>query len=45
MAHADSALVPEGVKTRQQFWDHVHEQLARLLAGQRAWVCRLLVSV
>ena len=44
MPHAESALVPEGVTTRQQFWDHVHEQLAHLLADQRAWVCRFLVS-
>lgn len=44
MPHADSALVPEGVKTRQQFWDHVYEQLIHLFADQRAWVCNYLVS-
>jgi hypothetical protein len=43
MPHADSALVPEGLTTRQQFWDHVHEQLVHLLADQRAWVRRFLV--
>jgi hypothetical protein len=38
MPHADSALVPEGFKTRRQFWDHVYEQLIQLLADQRTWV-------
>ena len=45
MPHADSALLPEGIKTRQQFWDHVYEQLIHLLAGQRVWVCRSLHTV
>ena len=45
MPHADSALVPEGVKTRLQFWDHVHEQLVHLLADQRAWVCPFSLSL
>lgn len=44
MPHADSALVPAGITTREQFWDHVHEQLIHLLGDQRAWVCRFLVS-
>ena len=39
MPHADSALVPEGITTREQFWEHVHEQLTLLLVNQRAWVC------
>ena len=43
MPHADSALVPEGITTRRQFWEHVHEQLVHLLADQRAWVRRFLV--
>jgi hypothetical protein len=44
MPHADSALVPEGTITRQQFWDHVYEQLIHLLGDERAWVCSCLVS-
>ncbi|KAF9793212.1 GAF domain nucleotide-binding protein [Thelephora terrestris] len=41
MPHADSALVPEGTITRQQFWDHVYEQLIHLLGDERAWVSNL----
>ncbi|KAF9653974.1 GAF domain nucleotide-binding protein [Thelephora ganbajun] len=41
MPHADSAHVPESITARQQFWDHVHEQLVHLLADQRAWVSNL----
>lgn len=45
MPHADSALVPEGVTTRQQFWDHVYEQLVPLLTDQRAWVCHSPIPI
>ena len=40
MAHADSALLPEGVETKEEFWDHVYRQLVYLLADQRVWVSR-----
>ena len=42
MPHADSSLVPESITTREQFWEHVHEQLIHLLGDQRAWVCHFL---
>ncbi|KDQ10226.1 hypothetical protein BOTBODRAFT_178270 [Botryobasidium botryosum FD-172 SS1] len=42
MPHADSALVPSSVATKQQFWGHVHEQLSLVLDGQnRNWVSNL----
>ncbi|KAJ3927560.1 MAG: GAF domain-like protein [Lentinula lateritia] len=41
MPHADSSLVPEEVKTKTQFWTHVHSQLESLLDGQRNWVSNL----
>ncbi|KAF9818128.1 hypothetical protein IEO21_02970 [Rhodonia placenta] len=40
MPHADSALVPHGLD-KAAFWDHVHDQLAALLEGQRNWVTNL----
>ncbi|KAI0798497.1 GAF domain-like protein [Irpex lacteus] len=40
MPHADSAYVPQGL-SKTQFWEHVHEQLAALLEGQRSWVVNL----
>ncbi|KAK7692220.1 hypothetical protein QCA50_003844 [Cerrena zonata] len=40
MPHADSAYVPSGL-TKPEFWDHVHDQLAPLLEGQRNWVTNL----
>jgi len=41
MPHVDSSLVPKSITARQQFWEHVHEQLVHLLGDQRAWVCHL----
>jgi L-methionine (R)-S-oxide reductase len=40
MPHADTSLLPPGTLSKQQFWDHVYDQLAALLAGQRDWVRR-----
>ncbi|PIL36044.1 hypothetical protein GSI_01704 [Ganoderma sinense ZZ0214-1] len=40
MPHADSAMIPPGLD-KAAFWDHVHEQLSHLLAGQRHWVTNL----
>ncbi|KAF8902902.1 GAF domain-like protein [Gymnopilus junonius] len=41
MPHADSSLVPDTIQTKQEFWDHIHEQLDGLLDGQRHWVSNL----
>ncbi|KAF5380223.1 hypothetical protein D9757_008228 [Collybiopsis confluens] len=41
MPHADSSLVPEEIKTKAQFWTHVHGQLKILLEDQRHWVSNL----
>ncbi|KAF4621370.1 hypothetical protein D9613_000315 [Agrocybe pediades] len=38
MPHADSALVPESIKTKSEFWEHIFIQLQGLLEGQRHWV-------
>lgn len=37
MPHADAAYVPSGL-SKPEFWNHVHDQLAPLLEGQRNWV-------
>lgn len=37
MPHADTAYVPQGLG-KPEFWEHVHDQLASLLDGQRSWV-------
>lgn len=37
MPHADTAFVPQGLN-RSEFWDHVRDQLALLLDGERSWV-------
>ncbi|KIY44585.1 GAF domain-like protein [Fistulina hepatica ATCC 64428] len=39
MPHADASLVPETITTKTAFWEHVHEQLAALIDGQRNWAC------
>ncbi|KAF9462459.1 GAF domain nucleotide-binding protein [Collybia nuda] len=44
MPHADSSLVPESIKTKTEFWNHVHTQLGYLLDGQRNWVTNLANS-
>ncbi|KAF9482213.1 GAF domain-like protein [Pholiota conissans] len=41
MPHADSALVPESIKTKSEFWEHVHAQIESLLDGKRHWVSNL----
>ncbi|GLB37792.1 putative GAF domain-like protein [Lyophyllum shimeji] len=41
MPHADSSLVPPSIKTKVEFWEHVHAQLELLLDGQRNWVSNL----
>ncbi|TRM70216.1 GAF domain-like protein [Schizophyllum amplum] len=41
MPHADSSLVPESIKTKTEFWNHVYDQLNSLLDGQRSWVTNL----
>ncbi|THH17871.1 hypothetical protein EW146_g3011 [Bondarzewia mesenterica] len=41
MPHADGALVPPSVKTKEDFWVHVHDHLGALLEGQRDWVTNL----
>ncbi|KAF5321617.1 hypothetical protein D9619_001485 [Psilocybe cf. subviscida] len=41
MPHADSALVPESVQTKTEFWTHVQLQLEGLYDGQRYWVSNL----
>ncbi|KAG6827340.1 hypothetical protein H0H92_012161 [Tricholoma furcatifolium] len=38
MPHADASLVPESIKTKAEFWQHVYNQLEGLLDGQRNWV-------
>ncbi|KAG5646257.1 hypothetical protein DXG03_004084 [Asterophora parasitica] len=39
--HADSSLVPQSIKTKTEFWEHVYSQLVPLLEGQRNWVTNL----
>ncbi|KAI9634799.1 GAF domain-like protein [Dioszegia hungarica] len=41
MPHADSAYVPEDIKTKEQFYHHVTEQITALLNGSRYWVSNL----
>ncbi|KAA1471807.1 GAF domain-like protein [Dentipellis sp. KUC8613] len=41
MPHADSSLVPSTIKTRAEFWAHVHDQLSALIDGQGDWVTNL----
>ncbi|KAJ7162098.1 GAF domain-like protein, partial [Mycena filopes] len=42
MPHADSALVPETITTKAEFWAHTYAQLDMLLdANQRNWVTNL----
>lgn len=38
MPHADSSYLPPSVTTKAQLWDHIYEQLATLIDGQRQWV-------
>ncbi|KAF8971093.1 GAF domain-like protein [Flammula alnicola] len=38
MPHADSALVPDSIQTKSEFWEHIHFQVESLLDGQRHWV-------
>ncbi|KAG6866399.1 hypothetical protein C0991_004684 [Blastosporella zonata] len=41
MPHADASFVPEDIKTKKEFWEHVYVQLEALLGGQRNWVTNL----
>ncbi|KAJ7091975.1 GAF domain-like protein [Mycena belliarum] len=42
MPHADSALVPETITTKAEFWAHTYSQLEALLdSQQRNWVTNL----
>ncbi|KIK39996.1 hypothetical protein CY34DRAFT_88207 [Suillus luteus UH-Slu-Lm8-n1] len=41
MLHADASLVPDSIKTKAEFWTHVHDQLEILVGGQRHWVSNL----
>ncbi|KAJ6594464.1 GAF domain-like protein [Mycena capillaripes] len=42
MPHADSALVPETITTKAEFWAHTYSQLDMLLdSDQRNWVTNL----
>ncbi|KAF7315859.1 GAF domain-containing protein [Mycena indigotica] len=42
MPHADSALVPESITSKSDFWAHVYSQLDALLDGQHGnWVTNL----
>ncbi|KAJ6498790.1 GAF domain-like protein [Mycena sanguinolenta] len=42
MPHADSALVPETITTKAEFWAHTYSQLHALLdSDQRNWVTNL----
>ncbi|KAJ7141239.1 GAF domain-like protein [Mycena epipterygia] len=42
MPHADSALVPENITTKAEFWAHTYSQLDMLLdSQQRNWVTNL----
>jgi L-methionine (R)-S-oxide reductase len=41
MPHADASLVPDSIKTKSEFWTHVHDQLELLMGGQRHWVSNL----
>ncbi|KAK7005983.1 GAF domain-containing protein [Favolaschia claudopus] len=42
MPHADSALVPETITTKPEFWAHIYSQLDALLdSNQRNWVTNL----
>lgn len=38
MPHADSSSIPEVVKSKIEFWEHVHLQLVGLLDNQTSWV-------
>ncbi|KAG2747076.1 GAF domain-like protein [Suillus brevipes Sb2] len=41
MPHADASLIPDSIKTKAEFWAHVHDQLEILVGGQRHWVSNL----
>lgn len=38
MPHADSSFVPDTVKTKEEFWAHVHAQVQSLIAVRKQWV-------
>ncbi|PVF95591.1 GAF domain-like protein [Serendipita vermifera] len=41
MPHADSSFIPSSMKTKREFWEHVHAQLVGLLDDQSSWVTNL----
>ncbi|ODN74049.1 hypothetical protein L202_07520 [Cryptococcus amylolentus CBS 6039] len=41
MPHADSSYVPDDIKTKKEFYDHVVAHLEALLEGERYWVTNL----
>ncbi|KAG8751214.1 hypothetical protein FRC14_008078 [Serendipita sp. 396] len=41
MPHADSSDIPEYIKSKKEFWEYLHVQVAALLDGQDSWVTNL----
>ncbi|PAV18441.1 hypothetical protein PNOK_0528300 [Pyrrhoderma noxium] len=38
MPHADASFLPPDIISKNDFWDHVYEQLVNLLSSQRSWI-------
>lgn len=38
MSHADASLIPSSIKSKPEFWAHVHTQLESLIGGEKNWV-------
>ena len=38
MPHADSSFIPDTVKTKKEFWAHVHMQVQSLISVRKQWV-------
>lgn len=41
MVHADAASLPEHVRTKPDFYEHLFESIEALITGQRSWVSNL----
>jgi len=41
MPHADSAALPDQIKTKSDFWEHILVQLNALLEGNQHWISNL----
>lgn len=41
MVHADAAFLPSSIKTKDDLYGHLAEQVDALLSGQRSWVSNL----